>query len=218
MDNTLSIRVTQEPDVGKLVDEFYEILEKAYRRSFQTTRASQLKTARRTVPWWSEKLTTMRKRLNALRRRFQRTKENDELRTQRRAQYTEAKTNYASKIRKAKSLSWIEYCNMTTYINPWNEAYRLAAGKRKSTTQIKTLRKPDGTFTEDLQTTLKQMWYHFAPEDSQHDDTDLHKQARTLAMEPIYKEDDKEFTTQEIRNAVSSLGERKTPGVDGITG
>ena len=31
-------------------------------------------------------------------------------------------------------------------------------------------------------------------------------------------EDDKEFTTQEIRNAVSSLGERKAPGVDGITG
>jgi len=59
---------------------------------------------------------------------------------------------------------------------------------------------------------------HFAPEDSQHDDTDLHKQARTLAMEPIYTEDDKEFTTQEIRNAVSSLGKRKAPGVDGITG
>jgi len=62
-------------------------------------------------------------------------KNNDEIRTQRRAQYTEAKTNNASKIRKDKSLSWREYCNMTTYINPWNEAYRLAAGKRKSTTQ-----------------------------------------------------------------------------------
>ena len=48
--------------------------------------------------------------------------------------------------------------------------------------------------------------------------TDLHKQARTLAMEPIYTENDKEFTTQEIRNAVSSLGERKAPGVEGITG
>jgi len=133
MDNTLSIRVTQQPDADKLVDKFYEVLEEACRSSFQTTRALQLKTARRTVPWWSEELTTMRKWLNALRRRFQRTKD-DELRTQCRAQYTEAKTNYASKIRKAKSLSWREYCNMTTYINPRNEAYRLAAGKRKSTT------------------------------------------------------------------------------------
>jgi len=90
----------------------------------------------------SEELTTMRKRLNSLRRRFQRTKDNDEIRTQRRAQYTEAKTNYASKIRKGKSLSWRENCNMTTYINPWNKAYKPAAGKRKRTTQRTTLRKP----------------------------------------------------------------------------
>ena len=164
MDNTLSIRVTQEPDADERVHEFYEVLEEACRSSFQT-RALQLKMARRTVPWWSEELTTMRKWLNALRRRFQRTKD-DKLRTQCRAQYIEAKTNYASKIRKAKSLSWREYCNMTTYINPWNEAYRLAAGKRKSTTQITTLRKPDGTFTEDLQATLKYLLDHFAPEES----------------------------------------------------
>jgi len=73
-------------------------------------------------------------------------------------------------------------------------------------------------FTEDLQTTLKHKLDHFAPEDSQHDDTDLHKQARILAMEPICMEDDKEFTTQEIRNAISSLGERNAPVIDGITG
>jgi hypothetical protein len=107
---------------------------------------------------------------------------------------------------------------MTTYTNPWNEAYRLAAGKRKSTTQMTTLRKPDGTLTEDLQETLKLMLEHFAPEDNQHDDSDLHKLARTLSMEPIYTEDDKEFTTQEIRNEVTRLGDKKAPGVDGITG
>jgi hypothetical protein len=81
-----------------------------------------------------------------------------------------------------------------------------------------TLRKPDGTLTEDLQETLKHMLKHFAPEDNQHDNSDLHKQARTLSMEPIYTEDDKEFTAQEIRNAVTSLEEKKAPGVDGITG
>jgi hypothetical protein len=53
---------------------------------------------------------------------------------------------------------------MTTHINPWNEAYRLAAGKRKSATQITTLRKPDGTLTADRQETLKHMLEHFAPE------------------------------------------------------
>jgi hypothetical protein len=160
----------------------------------------------------------MRKRVNALRRKFQKTKDNEELRTQRRIQYSEAKTNYATKIRKAKCLSWKEYCNMTTYTNPWNEGYRLAAGKRKSSTQMTTLTKPDGTLTEDLQETLKLMLEHFAPEDNQHDDSDLHKLARTLSMEPIYTEDDKEFTVQEIRHEVTRLGDKKAPGVDGITG
>ena len=107
---------------------------------------------------------------------------------------------------------------MTTCNNPWNEAYRLAAGKQKSSTQITTLRKPEGTLTEDLQETLKYMLEHFAPDDTQHDDSDLHKQARTLSMEPMYTEDDKDFTVQEIRNAVLSLGDKKAPGVDGITG
>jgi hypothetical protein len=71
--------------------------------------------------------------------------------------------------------------------------------------------------TEDLQETLKYMLEHFAPEDDQHDDSDLHKQARTLSMEPICMEDDKDFTAQEIRNAVASLGGKKAPE-DGITG
>jgi hypothetical protein len=62
------------------------------------------------------------------------------------------------------------------------------------------------------------MLEHFAPEDNQHDDSDLHKQARTLSMEPIYTDVDKEFTVQEIRNAVASLGGEKAPWVDGIKG
>ena len=42
MDNILSTRATQVPDVDKLVDEFYEVLEEACRSSFLTTRASNL--------------------------------------------------------------------------------------------------------------------------------------------------------------------------------
>jgi hypothetical protein len=70
MDKLLGTRATQEPDVEKLVDEFHEVLEEACRSSFQTSRALKTKAARMTVPWWSEELTIMRKRLNALRRRF----------------------------------------------------------------------------------------------------------------------------------------------------
>jgi hypothetical protein len=51
--------------------------------------------------------------------------------------------------------------------------YKLAAGKRRDNTQI-TLRKPDGSLTEDLRETLQLMLEHFTPDDKEDDDTELH--------------------------------------------
>ena len=104
MDTILGIRVSQEPDVEKTVDELHDVLKEACRSSFQTPRVHNMNSARKTVPWWSEELTMMRKRLNALRRRYQRTQDNEDLRTQRWNQYSAYKTNYVTKIRKAKNL------------------------------------------------------------------------------------------------------------------
>ena len=58
----------------------------------------------------------------------------------------------------------------------------------------------------------------FAPEDNHNDDSDIHKQARILSQEPVDMEDDKDFTAEEIRNAVASMGHKKVPREDGITG
>jgi hypothetical protein len=113
----------------------------------------------------------MRKRLNALRRRYQRTRNNEDLRQQRKAQYTEGKARYASTIKKEKISSWKEYCNLTSSTNPWNEVYKLAAGKRKHNTQLSTWRKPDGSLTKDIRETLQHMLEHFVPEDKDNDDT-----------------------------------------------
>jgi hypothetical protein len=40
---------------------------------------------------------------------------------------------------------------------------------------LATLRKPDGTFTVDLNETLKVMIYYFIPNDEHDDNTDYHK-------------------------------------------
>jgi len=50
---------------------------------------------------------------------------------------------------------------------------------------------------------------HFKPEDNQNDDSDYHKQARTQSEEPIYTTDDKDFTVDEITNAVASMGNKR---------
>jgi hypothetical protein len=118
LDKVLCTQVTNKPDVEGLVEEFYEVLEAACRSSFRSSRATNVKSTYKTVPWWSGELTIFRKRLNALRRRYQRTRGNEELQCQHRTQYTDAKTKYAAKIKKEKHLSWKEYCNMTQYTNP----------------------------------------------------------------------------------------------------
>jgi hypothetical protein len=54
MDKILGTRSIQEADAEKLVVEFHEVLEEVCRSSFHITRALKTKSARRSVPWWSE--------------------------------------------------------------------------------------------------------------------------------------------------------------------
>jgi hypothetical protein len=89
------------------------------------------------------------------------------------------------------------------------------AGKRKHATQITTLRKPDGTLTKNLYETQTQMLRHFTPAHNQNDDTEYHKQLRTKSQESIDTADDKEFTVQEIKNVVASMGEKRCQGRTG---
>jgi len=77
---------------------------------------------------------------------------------------------------------------------------------------------PDGSLTADTRETLKHMLEYFIPEDKENDDTDCHKQARTQSQEPVDTANDKDLTLEEIRNGVESMGNRKAPGEDGITG
>jgi hypothetical protein len=156
MDKTLFMRVTKEIDIEKSVEEFHEVVVSTCRESFRTRQASKKANSNKTVPWLTEELTIMRKSMNALRRIYQRTRNHGELRESR-SKYIEGKAMYADTIKKEKITSWKEYCNMTSYTNPWNEVYKLAAGRRKNSTQITTLQKSNGTLTADIRETLKHM-------------------------------------------------------------
>jgi hypothetical protein len=77
---------------------------------------------------------------------------------------------------------------------------------------------PDGSLTEDLSDKLQIMLEHFAPDDKEEDDTELHKLARAQALEPANTDDDIDFTVEESRNAVASMDKKKAPSKHGITG
>jgi len=86
----------------------------------------------KTIPWCTESLKIMRKRTNALRRRYQRTTNNEELRENRKNQYTKANKEYEAAIKRAKIRLWKQHCTATSPNNPWNEIYKLANNKTRS--------------------------------------------------------------------------------------
>jgi invasion protein IalB len=106
----------------------------------------------------------MRKKVNAHRRRYQRTR-CTALREQRKEQYKIVKAEYANTIKKEKYESWKKFCTLTSATNPWSGIYRIMAGRRNQMELTTTLRKKDGTMTSNLQETLQYMLQNLTPED-----------------------------------------------------
>jgi hypothetical protein len=101
-----------------------------------------------TVNFYEEKIT-------ALRRRYQRTTNNENLRESRKNQYHKEKAKYRAAIKKRKTESWKEFCNLTSSTNPWNVVYKLASNKVKRSETLSTLKNPNGSITTDINKTIK---------------------------------------------------------------
>ena len=80
----------------------------ACEQSFKTTNAPRVPQKNKSVPWWTKELTEMRKTTNALRRKYQRTRDNAEQREKNKKTYFDQKSKYAATIRREKTKSWKE--------------------------------------------------------------------------------------------------------------
>jgi len=102
LEETFSSIITAELDIEKRIDEFGEVIKLACNKSFQKHGATKKITAHKTVPWWTQELTVLRKRTDAQSRLYQRTRNNDDLTEKRKAQYSEGKAKYAAPIKRKK--------------------------------------------------------------------------------------------------------------------
>jgi len=139
IDEELSRQAKEDPDIGQFTIEL-EVIQTTYS---EICKPPNTEVNGKTIPWWTESLKIMRKRTNALRKRYQRTTTNEEQRENRKPQYTKAKKEYQAAIKREKIRSWKQHCTTTSPNNPWNEIYKLANNKTRSK-QIITIRKPDG--------------------------------------------------------------------------
>ena len=203
--------------MDQVVKKFEDTIKTACDKSFKKRTTLQKTVGGRSVPWWSDTLTVMRKRINALRRRYQRTRNDNVLRECRKMYYFEEKKKYQSSIRREKIHSWKQYCNLTTSVNPWNAVYRLAAGKMRKCSTLTTLQKPDGSFTTDLEGTMNCMLDYFIPVDDGIMDNEYHRHIRNQIKDPISVQDDREFSQEEVLRVLENMNPQKCPGEDGIT-
>jgi paraquat-inducible protein B len=79
IDMQLSTIAPQEHDLETVVDTFTEALQSTGRKTFKTIRAENKTKRKKSVRWWTNSLTITRRRVNALRRLYQRTRNNEDV-------------------------------------------------------------------------------------------------------------------------------------------
>jgi len=176
--------------------------------TFRITTTRKKNNNKKNVPWCTDNLTIMRKRVNAYRRLFQRTKHDEKLKEDRKKNYGEAKRTYQTEIKKEKLNSWKEYWNVTASTNPRSQVYKLAAEKIRSKSTITTLTKQDGSETRNTKERMEVLLDCLFEEDNT-EENQYQKQIRKTVEQPIKALDDIEFSREEIKQAIECLNDKK---------
>lgn len=169
------------------------------------------------VPWWSKEIGCMRKRLNAFRRRFQRSN-NPILKHLYRLKYLEYKKEYSRMLTNAKSDSWKHFLSTIDVHNVWKKVYTHGVKKdfmRKL--EISGIVLPTGRSTTSSSETVVAVLEKAFPSDPVQDDTDFHREVRDSAKDPFLSFQDTTFTLDEVNTVIGRLQSNKTPGPDSIS-
>jgi hypothetical protein len=97
-DEELSNKVKQDTDAGETMHKFISATAAASDAATRASRASERALKKQSIPWWTGELTLLHKKVLALRRRYQRTRNDENLRYERRLQYQEGNRHYQAKL------------------------------------------------------------------------------------------------------------------------
>jgi len=107
-------------------------------------------------PWWSDRLSSMRKQLNLSRR--QGLRQND------RPAYNHLRNAYSNEIRKSKMESWRCMSNDINS-NTCDKAFKYAKNGTRKNKVVSSLMREDGTYTESVAETMHTLMDTFVPLD-----------------------------------------------------
>lgn len=170
---------------------------------------------KKSLKWWTPDLEVERKKVGALRRRYQKTSNNT--RGIQKVKYKHALVEYKKHIAAAKETSWQNFCTEVTQANIFSLPYKLALKKIKKPTLIRPITQPDGTQTQSLESSIKNILaYHF-PDDDPESYSNYQKEVLQSLQTAMHGENDLDFTIPELERVVAQLARRVTPGTDQLT-
>ena len=123
------------------------------------------------------------------------------------------------RLRDEKLQSWKIYCSNTNSesSNPWNGAYRYAAGRQRNKLILTTHNTGNNNYTTDMETTINRMIQHLVPEDSEDRKVAHHKQVRLQTSARLQTTNDVEFARYEVQAILEKFDPRKAPGEDALS-
>jgi len=80
LDERLYKKILTDDHTAQQIEGFSEAMRRACEQSFKTTKTPEVTQKYKSVPWWTKELTELRKTTNALRRKYQKTRDNAEQR------------------------------------------------------------------------------------------------------------------------------------------
>ncbi|XP_047990721.1 uncharacterized protein LOC125229824 [Leguminivora glycinivorella] len=175
------------------------------------------------IPWWTEELTEIKKKVIHLHHRLQDLKRGKKDLTNIISEINEARDEYSRKIRITWRDHFRNFCNKQDRENVWSVTNRLL----KSTPQPQppaTLKIDENNYTKSTNDTAEKLMSKFFPEDNPIDDSPYHQQIRNEnastqnTLNNINTQNNEPaFTNEEIKEAVYDMNPKKAPGVDHLT-
>lgn len=167
---------------------------------------------RKSNPWWTAELTTLKKVVYRHMRAYRRESAEPE-RLEKLQVYRSSLRKYSREVKKAKRESWKDF--VTSYGNeePWGFVYKHQADKLHIEKVLSTIRFGEDC-TMDIQQTASALLDTHVPDDREDEDTDWHRSQRRKVPNIPDNPNAEEFNEVDLVEAARTFKNGRAPGLD----
>lgn len=194
-------------DINCMADELGRVLRDASESSMPRKRKF-----RKSNPWWTNLLTSLKKGVYRNRRALQGERDVS-VRPAMKLIYRDSLREYSRAVKRAKTASWRKFVTSHGNSEPWGFVYKHQAGKLRAEGVLSTLRRGDDS-TKSLEETASYLLQAHTPDDREDEDTLAQRGIREGSRSEPSTSDAPVFKGEEMVAAVKTFKCRKAPGPD----